>query len=218
MATGFEDDNKSEEQVQTQQKIAGMISLIWNEFFASQQLSADPARQFPTEDNILDSPGEERVSVSPSAKCRLIPLQIKTFCQILSRAIHGKFPHSTEQVVSKFVFDRWLLRELCDEGNKNGLITEQFISEDLFNNLQLLKEALCILNSSDRCFDISVHLFPPTIREVCLSLRCQAKSFTQDFLSETSQQAPASEPKFCPQIEAFMLSWSSLTMIYDFMK
>ena len=66
-------------------------------------------------------------------------------------------------IIAEFLFDRWFLKALCDDGNKNGLVTNNFIRENLAKNLQIVRDALSSLVSSDAEFDISVNLMPNEI-------------------------------------------------------
>lgn len=89
------------------------------------------------------------------------------FCQELHKQVTVKFPSYADSVVSEFLFDRWLLKALCDDGNKTGLVTSVFISDNLSRNLQLVRDALSSLIASTAEFNLSVPLLPKKIREVC---------------------------------------------------
>lgn len=117
-------------------------------------------------------PDESRPRVSSNAKCNFIPVQIKRFCCELYKAVRRRFALQADCVIAEFIFDRWILKALCQDANKNGLITETFLNErNLATNLQLLKDAFSSMLSSQQEFDISVHLLPKPISAVCISKR-----------------------------------------------
>ena len=69
----------------------------------------------------------------------------------------------SEGIIAEFLFDRWFLKAICDTGNHNGLVTNNFIQENLARNLQIVRDSLSSLVSSDAEFDISVYLLPTDI-------------------------------------------------------
>lgn len=232
MASTFEQKRECQERVAVRREIGKIVSLLWSEFFLCEpenaKMSSDSvARECPCRRCFSDH-SEDSGCVNPSAKCQLIPNEIRKFCQTINDAIGAKFPRATGSVICKFIFDKWLMNELCNNGNKNGLVTDHFIRQNLYKNLQLLKDAICILNSPDRQFIISVHLLPKEISAVCLGLRHQAKRFALNFLSPvvdgqhgaaSFNRACDSEPDSHPaRIETVMVSWTSLALIFDFMK
>jgi hypothetical protein len=86
--------------------------------------------------------------ISGKANCKLIPKQIGYFCRELFKQVHVKFPNRSESVISEFLFDRWLLKAFCDEGNKNGIVKSAFLVDNLYKNLSLVRDALSSLVSS----------------------------------------------------------------------
>lgn len=82
----------------------------------------------------------------------MIPSAIVNYCHVLKRKMDSKFAGQTQNVISEFIFSRWLLKALCDEGHTNGLITKELVvhESDLWNNLQLAKDALiCLVSASE---------------------------------------------------------------------
>jgi len=59
-----------------------------------------------------------------------------------------------DTVVGEFLFDRWLLKELCEDSNKNGLVTNVPIRSALKRNLCIVKDALSALISSFHDYEI----------------------------------------------------------------
>ena len=53
----------------------------------------------------------------------MIPYAIRNFCRELYTSTQKKFPQRSEGIVAEFVFERWLLKALCDDGNQSGLVT-----------------------------------------------------------------------------------------------
>ena len=102
----YEAEN-DDETLELQQKLAELVGLIWDELYTSDQARVK-------KDN-LDGPIDAR------AKCKMIPVQIKFFCQTLYSSVKQKFPDRAEGVISEFLFDKWLLKALCDDGDRNGL-------------------------------------------------------------------------------------------------
>jgi len=130
-------------------------------------------------DQISNAPQE----INARAKCKMIPKQITFFCRELFKEVRIKFPMRSFGIIAEFLFDRWLLKAFCDEGNKTGLVKHAFVAESLYRNLSLVRDALSSLVSSQAEFDISVHLMPAPISEVCLQRRYQAVRFMKDFLT-----------------------------------
>ena len=52
-------------------------------------------------------------------------------------------------MLAEFLFGRWLMRELCIDANKNGLITEFPLTGFLELNMLTVKDALTGLLSSE---------------------------------------------------------------------
>jgi len=74
---------------------------------------------------------------SARAKSKAIPKAIVNFCQVLNQKLKAKFGKRGEGVIAEFLFDRWLLKALCDDGNKTGLVTEALLhnKSHLWRNL-----------------------------------------------------------------------------------
>ena len=125
--------------------------------------------------------------ISGQANCKLIPKQITFFCRELFKQVSLKFPERSESIISEFLFDRWLLKALCDEGNKNGLVKNSFLVDDLHKNLSLVKDALSSLVSTRLEFEVAVYYMPAPISEICLQRRYQAVRFMKDFLTPTEE-------------------------------
>ena len=78
-----------------------------------------------------------------------LPQHMVFFCKELLAQVSKKFPSSANTVLADFLFGRWLLKELCIEANKNGLISEFAVAGSLKINLGIIKAALTGLISSD---------------------------------------------------------------------
>ena len=163
--------------MQVTSKLAEYVGLIWDEFFL-----CDPSKK--TIFCPCQQCHNEKGGVSVRSKCKMIPMAIKHFCQELFKSVDLKFPMRSEGIISEFLFDRWLLKALCDDGNKSGLITTEFVSGSLSKNLLLVKDAISSLVSSDAEFEISVNLMPDQISGVCQQRRSQAKRFMKSFLRD----------------------------------
>ena len=87
-----------------------------------------------------------------------------------------KFSGRAESVISQFLFDKWLMRAFCENGNKTGLIKEDFLSidEPLYKNLQLAKDSIKAIVSSSLEYQMMLPLLPDIIKEICQSRRAQA--------------------------------------------
>ena len=54
-----------------------------------------------------------------------------------------------DSVVAEFLFNRWLIKALCEDGHKNGLITTIPIAGELKSNLSIIRDALTALISAE---------------------------------------------------------------------
>lgn len=94
------------------------------------------------------------------------------FCKQLYAHVQDKFPKRAETIISDFLFDKWLIAELCTtRSNKNGLISDQFVKSALARNLALVKDALVALLSSQDDYLIVLHDLPSQMAEACDSRR-----------------------------------------------
>ena len=66
--------------------------------------------------------------------------------------MNQKFPVDRENVVSTFLFNKWILKQLCVEGNKNGLILDNFIASSLKNNFKQFRKVFSYLVASENKF------------------------------------------------------------------
>ena len=132
------------------------MSLIWDELYFCEPRSelirngsCPCGKCFDKSTDMLDEFLSEEKLTATSAKCRAIPPHIIFFCQHLHSLIEDKFPQCADTVVADFLFNRWILKALCEDGNKNGLITSLPISGILQTNLSLVQMALTALISTD---------------------------------------------------------------------
>ena len=96
-----------------------------------------------------DQSPERQPILSPQSKCMAIPQHIVFFCKQLYAEVLQKFPERAHTVLAEFLFGRWLMRELCIDANKNGLITEFPLTGFLELNMLTVKDALTGLLSSE---------------------------------------------------------------------
>ena len=112
---------------------------------------------------MLDQLLHEKPKITTSAKYRAIPSHILFFCQTLHSLAKEKFEMRADSVVAEFLFDRWLIKALCEDGNKNGLITTIPIAGALKNNLSMVREALTALISAETDYEIVIEDMPISI-------------------------------------------------------
>ena len=125
-----EESKQNKDTMNCQQKIAELIGMVWDEFF-----SCNPPSQNSTENRsdiqcvcgLCEEDSSNSSRINARAKCNMIPKQLKFFCQELYRELHSKFPMHSGSLIAEFLFDRWILKALCTDANKNGLITNAFI-------------------------------------------------------------------------------------------
>ena len=65
--------------------------------------------------------------------------------------------------MAEFLFERWILKELCTDGNKNGLVTNLPIQGELKRNLSLIKDALTALISDTEDYEIIISDLPSQV-------------------------------------------------------
>ena len=129
----------------------------------------------------------------------------------------AKFADQAQDVISEFLFCRWLLKALCDEGHVNGLIKKELVvhETDLWNNLQLTKDALVSLVSTN---EDESHLLPKPIAVVCKDRRRQAIKFKHDFFAQELPYMAAENYNPKVYVDTFVASWKDICIIYDFFK
>ena len=74
-----------------------------------------------------------------------------------------RFAERADSVIAEYIFDKWLMKALCKDGNKNGLITSLPITGALQNNLSMIQEALTALISSDSDYQVVAGELPNAI-------------------------------------------------------
>ena len=84
--------------------------------------------------------------------------------------------------MSEFIFQRWILKALSKDGNKNGLIQHVALKGALSSNLAVFSDALTALLSGDQEYEIYMSDLPQQIVQVCEERRSQAKNFTRNLL------------------------------------
>ena len=114
-------------------KVVKLVQLIWDELYLCDPESTDGTscscgKCFDDQIDLLDELLSEKKQTASSAKCRAIPPHVVFFCQNLHGLIAEKFPENADSVVADFLFDRWIMKEVCEDGNKNGLIATQPIT------------------------------------------------------------------------------------------
>ena len=57
-------------------------------------------------------------------------------------------------IVAEFLVDKWLIKQLCEGANKNGLVTDMFINDVVEQNLRHGSDAFSTLLASDEEFEI----------------------------------------------------------------
>ena len=78
-----------------------------------------------------------------------------------------KFPQRADTAIAELLFGRWLLKALCIDSNKNGLVTEFPLVGFLKQNLAVVKDALTGLISSKDDFEIVMSDLPTQISTAC---------------------------------------------------
>lgn len=129
---------------------------------------------------------------------------------------------TSETIVAEFLFGKWLLKALYKDGNKLGLVTDQPIRGVLQNNLEIVKEVLTALISSDVDYEIFMSSMPQQLSQICDDRRNQAKIFLQNLLetkiSDNYGKGSISRSKKVIQTESILASWSDISIIFDFFK
>ena len=148
-----------------------------------------------------------------------LPQHMVFFCKELLSQVSEKFPSNANTVLADFLFGRWLLKDLCIEANKNGLLSEFAVTGALKINLGIVKAALTGLISSDDEFTkVMERLQNTQIRDVCRERRGQALHFLSNFAkmrTPTKTNAPCSQEAYF-KIRTFTTSWTDISIIYDF--
>ena len=105
-------------------KVAQMTSIIWDEFFLCDPRSDKiPNKDCPCGEcfekyaDMLDELLLEKDRILSSAKFKAIPPHIIFFCQSLQRAAQDKFKDRTKTLIAEFLFDKWLLKALSEDGH-----------------------------------------------------------------------------------------------------
>lgn len=155
--------------------------MIWDEFYKCESGVDSQCTCSNCPDDLLMGLGHTEISLK--SKCKMIPRHMTHFCVELFKEVKAKFPDRSDSIVAEFLFDRWLLRALCDRGNQSGLIKNAFVINSLRQNLRLVKDAISSLLSSQVEFDISINLLPEPVIQVCTQRREQAKRFIKDFFT-----------------------------------
>ena len=97
------------------------------------------------------------------------------FFQNLHKIVGDKFENYADSVVADFIFGKWIMKSLHNDGNKNGLITSVPVTGQLQSNLALAGEALKALISNDfeqKGIDGSIMgTLPQAIKNVCSNRR-----------------------------------------------
>ena len=114
------------------------------------------------------------MTINTSAKCKAIPQHIIFFCKQLYGKVVDKFPARADTVIGEFLFDKWILKALCEDANHIGLVTDLPITGVLMQNLSLVRDSLTALISSSDDYEIVVGGMPAQISEACNSRRSQA--------------------------------------------
>ena len=70
------------------------------------------------------------------------------------------FPLRGDTAIAEFLFDGWILKALCNDANKTGLVTNVALNGALRQNLSLVKDALTALISSKEDFEIVMQELP----------------------------------------------------------
>ena len=84
--------------------------------------------------------------------------------------------HSSS-VIAEFMFDRWILKALCQDANHNGLIRDQLLSQNSFlkSNLTLIRDCLASIVASEQEFLLAKNFLPKMLQKVCDQKRAQAE-------------------------------------------
>ena len=85
--------------------------------------------------------------------------------------------------MGEFLFDRWLLKEFCLDGNKNGLVTNVPIKGALQRNLCIVRNALSALISSQDDYEIVAAFLPNQVSEMLENRRGQARRFLATYIN-----------------------------------
>lgn len=201
----------------TRIKVSNLIKLVWDSFYLPPS---------DTTDSSVDEECKEE-SINAAAKCMAIPKHIINFCRQVYRHAAQKFPERAETIIAEFLFGRWLMRELCVDANKNGLISEFPLVGYLRKNLDLVKEALTGLISSEVDYEYTMSELPAQIKQVCEKKRDQASLFMKTLLnnaltandSTRAQDLPTERiPSSRVKSRAITASWSDISLIYDYYK
>lgn len=133
----------------TKTKVASLVRQIWTEFYSC----GDPSKCGPEgQCEACCSDGDTDKPISSAAKCHAIPPLITFFCQEMQLQAKDKFPAWADSCVAEFLLNRWLGKEMCEDGNLNGLIPDLVVRSALKRNLTLAKEALEGLLGGSRDF------------------------------------------------------------------
>ena len=89
----------------------------------------------------------------------------------------------------------------------------------LAQNLELVRDALSSLVSTQVEFDISVNLLPEPISQACQKRRQQAVHFMNQFLSQKIEKQESLEDNASSVgVHSVVASWQDISIIYHFLK
>ena len=109
---------------------------------------------------------------------------------------------------------------MCEDGNKNGLVSDELLSrkEPLYRSIQLAKDAISVLVSNELEYDLLLPLLPNIIQVTCQSRRKQAESFIADLYSRECESVPiaGANQDAKVKVETFMAAVSDINLMLDY--